>query len=543
MGTEPFPTRPDLGQLRRRAKDLARAARQSEPAALARLAPYRRAGARITLGLAQLTLAREYGFPSWLRFKEAVEASAETTTQRVSAFLLASVQGFPEAAASARLRAARLLDYDPAIATYDIRTAAVLGEPDYVRSALARDPSVAVLRDKKLGWPPLLFACNSRWHQIEPRRSAGIVEVARVLLDAGASPDTAIGRAPRPGHCSALYAAAGLVNHAALAQLLLDRGADPDTPAALYHSAFHRDHQTLRLLLERGARAEGPDALAAAISVNDPEAVRLLLVAGTDPREPLPAGALGESYEGRPPIPPVYAAVEFDCGLDLIQALLEGGADPTAAPAGGRSPYREARRRGRAEVAAMLLAHGAVDDTGDIDTFLDACARADGETARDLLRRRPDLLAQLTDEDHFVLVDAADHGRLEAVRLMVDLGFPLETHAGEDGATPLHAAAASGSVDVVRLLIDRGADIEAPDTTWHSSPLVWASVGSGFRLGHAPVADWVATVQALIDGGASLENAWVPGKPPSAEVAELLSAHGVQQPADSERLDMPTAMP
>jgi ankyrin repeat protein len=204
---------------------------------------------------------------------------------------------------------------------------------------------------------------------------------------------------------------------------------------------------------------------------------------------------------------------------------------------GGRSPYREARRRGRAELAAILIAHGAVDDTGDIDTSLAACARADRDAAQELLRRRPDLLGRLTDEDHSVLVDAADHGRLDAVRLMVDLGFPLETRGGEDGATPLHAAAASGSVDVVRLLIDQGADIEAPDATWQSSPLVWASVGSGFKLGHAADPDWVATVQALIDRGASLENAWVPGKPPSGEVAELLIAHSVQQPVDTERLD------
>ena len=198
MATESFPSRPDLDQLRRRAKDLAGAARQGDPAALARLADYRRPGAPITLALAQLALAREYGFPSWPRLKEAVEASAETTSQRVSAFLLASVQAHFEPGTSALRRAARLLDDDPAIATYDIRTAAVLGESAYVRSALERDPSLAVLPDERLGWPPLLFACNSRWHQIEPRRSAGIVDVARLLLDAGASPDTTIGRAPRP---------------------------------------------------------------------------------------------------------------------------------------------------------------------------------------------------------------------------------------------------------------------------------------------------------------------------------------------------------
>src|SRR4029450_12285322 len=116
-------------------------------------------------------------------------------------------------------------------------------------------------------------------------------------------------------------------------------------------------------------------------------------------------------------------------------------------------------------------------------TSLDGCARADRDAAQELLRRRPDLLYRLTDEDHSVLVDAADHGRLDAVRLMVDLGFPLETRGGEDGTTPLHAAAASGSVDVVRLLIDQGADIEAPDATWEGGAVVWGGGGGGVKLG------------------------------------------------------------
>ena len=183
MPTESFPSRPDLDQLRRRAKDLAKAAREGEPAALARLADYRRPGAPITLALAQLALAREYGFPSWPRLREAVEASAETTSQRVSAFLVASIRAHFEPGTSALLRAQRLLDYDPAIATHDIRTAAVLGEPGYIRSVLARDPSFAVMPDNRLGWPPLLFACNSRWHQIEPRRSAEYEHIARFEKD------------------------------------------------------------------------------------------------------------------------------------------------------------------------------------------------------------------------------------------------------------------------------------------------------------------------------------------------------------------------
>jgi hypothetical protein len=62
---------------------------------------------------------------------------------------------------------------------------------------------------------------------------------------------------------------------------------------------------------------------------------------------------------------------------------------------------------------------------------------------------------------------------------MLDLGFPIEARGGEDRGTALHSAAYSGSASTVQLLMDRGADIEARDMTWDSTPLVWATIGSG----------------------------------------------------------------
>jgi hypothetical protein len=59
-------------------------------------------------------------------------------------------------------------------------------------------------------------------------------------------------------------------------------------------------------------------------------------------------------------------------------------------------------------------------------------------------------------------------------------------------------------------------------------------VGSGFRLGHAPRPDWVATVRSLIDAGASTDGVWLAGKPPSDEVAAVLAAHGIEAPDDEE---------
>jgi Ankyrin repeat len=116
---------------------------------------------------------------------------------------------------------------------------------------------------------------------------------------------------------------------------------------------------------------------------------------------------------------------------------------------------------------------------------------------------------------------------------MLDLGFPLEARRGHDWATARHAAAGSGGVDVVRLLLDRGADIDAPDPTWRTSALIWASVGSGLRLGHAPdPTGWPQ--RSAHPRGAPHWDASVAGKPPSSEVAELLAAYAVGPPADPD---------
>jgi hypothetical protein len=67
---EVLPERPDLDQLRRKAKELLRAARAGEPNAAGDMA---RLSARVDLSTAQLALARRYGYGSWPRLKLEVE--------------------------------------------------------------------------------------------------------------------------------------------------------------------------------------------------------------------------------------------------------------------------------------------------------------------------------------------------------------------------------------------------------------------------------------------------------------------------------------
>src|SRR5882757_9523495 len=65
-----LPDRPDLDQLRRQARELLRAAADEQPPAVARL---RAVSDRVTLSVAQLALAREYGFPSWTALRTEAE--------------------------------------------------------------------------------------------------------------------------------------------------------------------------------------------------------------------------------------------------------------------------------------------------------------------------------------------------------------------------------------------------------------------------------------------------------------------------------------
>jgi hypothetical protein len=65
-----LPDRPDLDQLRRRARELLRAATNGEPRAVTRL---RAVSERVTLSAAQLAVAREHGYPSWPALRAEVE--------------------------------------------------------------------------------------------------------------------------------------------------------------------------------------------------------------------------------------------------------------------------------------------------------------------------------------------------------------------------------------------------------------------------------------------------------------------------------------
>ena len=182
--------------------------------------------------------------------------------------------------------------------------------------------------------------------------------------------------------------------------------------------------ESLRLLLPHARDIAATTALSAAVSTGNTTAARLLLDAGADPSQLLDAGLLGESHEQEPPVPPLFAAVALAAGPELTGLLLEHGADPDGPGPGGRTPYQLAVRTGQDEVAELLAQHGAGTTLSPADALLAACRHADRAGATALLAADPDLIRQLTAGDYQALAGAADHGATEAVRLMLDLGFP-----------------------------------------------------------------------------------------------------------------------
>jgi ankyrin repeat protein len=440
---------------------------------------------------------------------------AAAAGQLAEAFVAASVE-------RRLLEAATILEARPGVAASSIYAAAVLGDARAVSEMLAAGPSAALAIDEARGWPPLLYACYSRWHQIDPGRAAGLAEVVRLLLDAGASPSTNNGG--RRGYRSALKGSVE-VNNPAISRVLLDAGASPDDGQCIGEAAGHRDHQCLELLLSHGARVAGTWAIGAAVYADDPEAVSLLLAA----LRAATGQTANEATQGL-----ADAAASGACHA-VVGALLAAGADPEARDSDlGLSALRRAVRAGQAETAALLAGHGAADDSTDVDRFIGASRQPERTAAQQLLAAHPGLLSQLTVDDRAAVVDAAAAAPASVVAHMLELGFSPGDR-NRLGEQPLHTAAYHGNAEVVRLLIDAGADLDARDARFDGTPLAYATVGSGERAGRP--GNWAETIRLLIDAGASRDDAWVPGKPPGEEVIALLRSYGIAPGGESGPAD------
>jgi ankyrin repeat protein len=390
----------DLQQLRKQAKDLVRAARAGDEAALARLG-----GREVQLSRAQLVIARENGYASWPRLVAAAEAGAES-------FVLAATGG----------RAGRARAYLEA-------------KPDLLADPWARlvagrgwDGDVRAAGGPR-NWPPIMYVAHS---------ALADAAALRDLLARGADPND--GAVNEYGPISPLYGAAGVVHDPERTRVLLEAGADPDDGESLYHSTEAGDADCLRLLLEHGAETRETNALAHALDYEPLEPVRMLLEAGADPNE----GAL------------ISHAVRRGRGADAVRLLAEHGGDVNR-PGGEtwrgdvplRTPYQHAVLRSRDDVAEALRELGADTAVAPHDLVVAAVTRGEAPDGP---------LPQTFDVDQQeVLILAALWGRLDAVADAVGVGFTGVVGGSPEGSLIQHAGWV-GQPDVVRALLDRGAD-------------------------------------------------------------------------------------
>lgn len=459
MPTHSESVRLNLEFYKKQAKSLLKAAQLNDAAALERIARHTKSTTDVpALHHAQLTIAREQGFPSWPQFQSFIKNSQLDFQGHVAAFI--------DAATSDYRRAESLLTQHPRIAGAGFYVALVLGDHQRVKSAIAEAPTLAKEKSGPQNCEPLLYVCFSRYAnpRYDATRAAALTETASLLLRHGANPD-AVFLADDPPHSplSCLYGASGLNNNLALTGVLLDAGANPNDGESLYHSTEHEDLACTKLLLARGAKPAGTNTLKHILDREELEGLRLLLSAGTDPNE---TNERGETA--------LHWAVWRGRSIPIIAALLDAGAAISAQRKDGRTAYTLAVLGMRTETAALLKARGADTTLLPLDQFVQSCAQATLAELEELLRVPPAFTN--VPNGARLLPDLAASHSTQAVRALLAAGVLVDSR-GEWGATALHWSCWKGYADIVKLLLDHGASLTIEDEQFHATPPGWFSHG------------------------------------------------------------------
>lgn len=267
-----------------------------------------------------------------------------------------------------------------------------------------------------------------------------------------------------------------------IAELLVDSGADVD------------------------ARDDDHDSTPAQWRIGDaPEVVRFLL--------------------GRGATPDIFLAAALD-DLALVRSLLEKCPECTTYRIGNnsgpfpgigfegrggtilqwtlgfnRSPHEIASLRGHARVFTALL-----EQTPPRSALLVACMLPDRELAERIVAEHPAVTAELGSEDHQLLAKACweTNKDIDAVRLMLDLGFPVDVPEHNHGFTALHNAAWCGDAALVELLLEHGHPVDLRDPDHHSTAIGWA-LHSRFEARRHPHGEFARVVELLIEAGTPLD--------------------------------------
>jgi Ankyrin repeats (3 copies)/Ankyrin repeat len=170
-----------------------------------------------------------------------------------------------------------------------------------------------------------------------------------------------------------------------------------------------------------------------------------------------------------------------------------------------RTAHTVARDFGHEPVFALLLER----TPQDLKLAL-ACELGDQAVFHELLKKDPGAVTTLASTNPEKLPDAAQSNNTNAVRLMLEAGWPIDT-LGEMGATALHWAGFNGNAEMARELLRYHPALELKSRDYSGTALAWTIFGSG-NSWHRDTGDFAATLRALLHAGATI--------PPHAEELE-----------------------
>jgi ankyrin repeat protein len=379
-----LPARANLDHLRNQAKDILAAFRAGEPSATAEVhAHYRGADSqRFALHEAQLVLARAYGFTSWPNLKAFLEGGGRKQPIR-----------------PAEMESAESED------AWSTILAASAGDVATLEQLLALNPRLA--RTAYWYTPALHFAVRE-----------GHVDAARLLLDAGADPES------------------NGLNDRTLIEMARERGFD--AIVTMLESA--RD--------QRGrVRKDEDHAVHRAAAQGDIPKLRALLESDA---------SLANRGSSRRWTPLHYAVAGAQEGA--VKLLLDHGANLYSRSPNDLEPidfalfddHREARGT---EMARLLIARGATLDLAV------AAALGDLAAVREMLAKDAWRIGETRPGGSRPLSAAVWHRHRDVVTFLLQQGAdPRWPEPDAPHGISLHWAARQGDIEMVRLLLDHGAD-------------------------------------------------------------------------------------
>jgi ankyrin repeat protein len=476
VATASLPQDPDLDQLRKRARELQRAVRGGDPAALARVARWyqeRPAPGTFLLTAAQLVLAREHGFASWDRMRRYVRVvtggawtpgrPAPDDESLDDRFLRLACLTYSDDKQADRAAAEQLLASHPELPGRNLFVAAACADVPEVRRHLAGRQAAASVTGGPHGWSPILYQAYAR-HDPHVGLTATL-ETARLLLDAGADPNDGRFWHALPTPFTVLTGALGYGEHRQpwhphaipYARLLLESGADPNDGQTLYNRMFgpSDDHLELLFACGLGRDTRGPWHRLLGESLESPaEMLRSLL-----------AWAIAHDQRRR-------VTLLAEHGVDIVTAFTEQRSPRRY------TPVEYALLNGHRELAGQLLARGALPPRlSATDAFVAAVLAGDA----DAVRQTPgDVIAAVRGKRTGLVTWAAAQGAPNAVELLVAAGFGVnalgrsDIFSNEPWHTALHVAAENGDLGLARTLLQLGADPDIRDKHYRSTPLGWA---------------------------------------------------------------------